>query len=463
MELFARASLWYEGLRARVATYSPWEVFVELLLIWIVVYLIVRFVQGTRAAGALKGLLVLVGVIAVLSRFLGSDGGFDRLTLLYDKLLALVAIGLIVIFQPELRRGLVRLGETSVLRGSRKDVRFIADEISDAVRYLSRARFGALIVIERQSRLGGLVEGGTRLNAELSSQLLQTIFFPGSALHDLACVVRGKIVEAAGVQLPLADPSDMPSKQLGSRHRAALGLSQECDAIVVVVSEETAAVRIADRGKLSEAMTPDEFETRLLQLLSASNAAAASFGTTVAAGASGAERSGDSNAGLGANADSRGLGNGDTMSDGASGLTLSGGSVVGESAMQDTGAQDFMLRGGGAAEGSSAYGSVVAVGAAESARELTAEQEAADNSLDAPGLSSLSRENDQTSMGLSSLSEELLREDEGQSSGSMLEKGHDKGHDKGQDKGQDKGKGKGNDRGNDKANDKANDKGGGRR
>ncbi len=429
MELLSRASLWLEGLRGRVATYSPWEIFVELLLIWVVVYLIVRFVQGTRAAGALKGLLVLVAVIAILSRFLGSDGGFDRLTLLYDKLLALVAIGLIVIFQPELRRGLVRLGETSVLRSGRKDVRFIADEISDAVRYLSRARFGALIVIERQSRLGGLVEGGTRLNAELSSQLLQTIFFPGSALHDLACVVRGKVIEAAGVQLPLADPSDMPSKQLGSRHRAALGLSQECDAIVVVVSEETAAVRIADRGKLSGPMTPDEFEVKLLQLLSATNLDASLAGVGAATGAITRASVGDrASRDRHAQGDGERRGDGlsdtmgETMGDGASGLTLAGGSVVGESAMQDsTGMRVALGETGSLGDaspqdsqgGSSAYGTAVGAVASGGQHELSAESELADNSLDAPGLSSLSRENDQTSMGLSSLSEEMSRDEEG--------------------------------------------------
>lgn len=406
MELLHRANLWFEGLRARFATYSPWEVGVELFLIWIIVYLIVRFVQGTRAAGALKGLLVLVAIIAIVSRFMGSEGSFNRLGLLYDKLLALVAIGLIVIFQPELRRGLVRLGETSVLRGTRKDVRFIADEIADAVRYLSKARFGALIVIERQSRLGGLVEGGTRLNAELSSQLLQTIFFPGSALHDLACVVRGKVIEAAGVQLPLADPSDMPSKQLGSRHRAALGLSQECDAIVVVVSEETAAIRIADRGKLSTPMSPDEFEAKLLQLLSAANVPL-TRGASSSAGSSSA-------AGHDANSDIPG--------DGASGLTLAGGSVVGESSLSDTTGMSAALgdtmglssTGELTTEGSTAFGAVAGIGASMSSRDaaIAASAEAMDNGLDAPGLSSLSRENDQTSMGLSSLSEELSREGE---------------------------------------------------
>ncbi|MFO0832249.1 MAG: diadenylate cyclase CdaA [Phycisphaerales bacterium] len=252
-----------QGLASRLTTYPWWQVAVEFAVIWIVVYLIVRFVQGTRAAGALKGLLVILVVLTILSRVLGGAVTFQRLGLLYDRFLGFVAIALIVIFQPELRRALVRLGETSFLRSTPKDITYIVGEVADAARYLSRSRFGALIAMERQTKLGGLVEGGTRMNAELSSSLIQTIFFPGSALHDLACVVSGRVILAAGVQLPLADPTDMPDPSLGSRHRAAVGLSQECDAIVVVVSEETGGIRIAERGKLTEPLSDQQLRGEL--------------------------------------------------------------------------------------------------------------------------------------------------------------------------------------------------------
>jgi diadenylate cyclase len=247
----------------RLSTYPVWQVLLELLVIWIVVYVVFRFVQGTRAAGALKGLLVLLIVVTVLSRVFGGTGSFQRLGLLYDRFLALVAISLVVIFQPELRRALVRLGETPFFRTTPKDIRFIADEIATAATYLSKAKFGAIIVVERSVGLSGLVDGGTLLNAELTSRLLQTIFFPGSALHDLAVIVKGRSIHAAGVQLPLAEPGEMPDPTLGSRHRAAVGLSRECDALVVVVSEETGACRIAERGKLSTRMTAAELRTEL--------------------------------------------------------------------------------------------------------------------------------------------------------------------------------------------------------
>jgi diadenylate cyclase len=256
-----------QSLVERLHTYSWWEVGIELLIIWIVVYAAARFVRGTRAAGALKGLLVLLILVTLVSRVLGGGAAFQRLGLLYDRFVALVAVALVVIFQPELRRALVRLGETPFFRSTPKDIAYIVNEIASAAGYLSKAKFGAIIALERQIGLAGLVEGGTPLNADLSSRLLQTIFFPGSALHDLAVLVKGRTVSAAGVQLPLAEPAEMPDPSLGSRHRAAVGLSKECDAVVVVISEETGSIRLAERGHLTEPLSVDtlrdELETRL--------------------------------------------------------------------------------------------------------------------------------------------------------------------------------------------------------
>lgn len=257
-----------QGLLGRLAGYQPLEVAFEFVVIWLVVYAIVRFVQGTRAAGALKGLFLLVVSVAIASRVLGGGDSFQRLGLLYDKFLALFAIGLVVIFQPELRRALVRLGETPFLRGTPKDMKFIVAQIADACTYLSRAKFGALIVLQRQVGVAGLVEGGTPLNAELTSRLLQTIFFPGSALHDLAVVVKDRTIVTAGAQLPLAEADDLPDPSLGSRHRAAVGLSKECDALVVVVSEESGAIRLAERGRLSDPLSAAEFRVELERRLS---------------------------------------------------------------------------------------------------------------------------------------------------------------------------------------------------
>lgn len=242
----------------RLSTYDWWEVGLELAFIWIFVYAIARFVQGTRAAGALKGVLVLFLLLTLGAKILAGSDAFPRIGFLFEKVLGVIAIGLIVVFQPELRRALMRLGETPIFRGTPTEIAAVAQEISDAAAYLSKARFGAIIVVQRQEGAKAIIDGGggTLMNAELSARLLQTIFFPGSALHDLAVLVRGRTLIAAGVQLPLADPSEMPDPSLGSRHRAALGVSKEHDVVVVVVSEETGAVRLAERGRLSKPMTP---------------------------------------------------------------------------------------------------------------------------------------------------------------------------------------------------------------
>ncbi len=263
-----------QDLLRRIALYEPWEVAIELLIIGTIVWLMVRFVQGTRAAGALRGIFVLFVMLvagAVFLRVLGGQRAFPRLTYLTNGLFQIALLALIVVFQPELRRALIRLGETlnqtRLLRRSVHGSRETIEAVSDACKYLARARFGAIMVIERSIGLQGLVEGGTTLDARVSARLLQTIFFPGSALHDLAVLIRGDHVHAAGVQLPLAEPEDMPNPSFGSRHRAAVGVTRECDAIAIVVSEETGRIRVAERGRLSGAMTSDELRAFLIERL----------------------------------------------------------------------------------------------------------------------------------------------------------------------------------------------------
>jgi len=256
-----------QGLLDRLASYPRWEVLVELLLIGAVVFAVSRLVRGTRAAGALKGMFVILLLITLIARVFGGGESFQRLAFLYDRFLAVVAIGLLIIFQPELRRALIRLGESGFFRSGSPQVAEAMDAIAEACSYLSKSRFGALLVLQRQASLSGLVEGGTVLDAELSSRLLQTLFFPGTALHDLAVVIKGNVVHAAGVQLPLAASADMPDASLGSRHRAAVGLTQECDALVVVVSEETGHIRIAEGGRLSEPLAREDLAGELVQRL----------------------------------------------------------------------------------------------------------------------------------------------------------------------------------------------------
>ncbi|MBL8757014.1 MAG: diadenylate cyclase [Phycisphaerae bacterium] len=259
MGIFERLSQLLE----RVQGYSPGQIAIELLVIGTVVYAVVRFVQGTRAAGAIKGLFLLLVVATLLTRILGQREAFQRLTFLYDNFLTIAAIALIAIFQPELRRGLTRLGEAPLFRRQAPRADAVVSAIAGACKFLSKARFGAIIAIEREVAIKGIVEEGTTLNAEVTAPLLQTIFFPGSTLHDLAVVISGGQISQAGVQLPLAEPASMPEPGLGSRHRAAVGLSQECDAIVVVVSEESGTISVAERGRLLRGLSPQQLEVYL--------------------------------------------------------------------------------------------------------------------------------------------------------------------------------------------------------
>jgi diadenylate cyclase len=250
----------------RLGSYSWWEVAIEIVLIWLVVFVVFRFVQGTRAARALKGLLFILIVGTLFVRFLGDDD-FSRIAYLYDRMLAVIAIALVVIFQPELRRALIRLGETRFLHGGYEGAAKVAGELAPACSFLSKARFGAIIVIERRVGLKSFTEGGTVVNATLSAALIQTIFHPGSALHDLAVVIRGDTVHSAGVQLPMAGPTEISDQSFGSRHRAAIGVTKESDALVVVVSEETGFIRIAQRGQISAPINPNDLEAELKEEL----------------------------------------------------------------------------------------------------------------------------------------------------------------------------------------------------
>ncbi|MGH7132036.1 MAG: diadenylate cyclase CdaA [Phycisphaerales bacterium] len=248
----------------RLREYPWWQVAVELLVIWVLCYALVRVVQGARAATPLKTLFFVLLMAALVIRIAGSRESFQRLAFLYDNFLWVMAIMLIVVFQPELRRGLMRLGERSLFGRSTKPETATVDAVTEAAVYLGRAKFGAIVVIEREVPLSGIVEGGTVLHARVSARLLQTVFFPGSALHDLAVVIKGDEVVAAGVQLPLAEESDVPDHRLGSRHRAAIGISQDTDAIVVVVSEETGIVSLAERGELTRGLNEQELRGLLV-------------------------------------------------------------------------------------------------------------------------------------------------------------------------------------------------------
>jgi len=241
---------------------DPLAVVIEMAVIWLGVFLVLRFLQGTRGAGVFKGLIVLVAALFLALRVVGlfSDS-FARLRFLSEGLLGALAIFLLVVFQPELRQGMVRLGQTAAFHPARRRRDRTLDAVAEAVEFLSRNTFGAVIVIERTVPLGGLAANGVPIDAVVGARLLESIFWPSSPLHDLAVVIRGDRIAAACVQLPLADEG--VGHRLGSRHRAAVGTTVETDALVVVVSEETGSIRLAEKGRLSDEIKPDDLESVL--------------------------------------------------------------------------------------------------------------------------------------------------------------------------------------------------------
>ena len=160
----------------------------------------------------------------------------------------------------------MRLGETRLFRRLSNQIDDDIDQLVNSATFLSRRKIGGLIAIEREVGLGGIAENGTRVNADLTAELLNTIFWPNSPLHDLGVVISQGRVAFAGVQFPLAE-SDELERELGSRHRAAVGMSQESDAVVVVVSEETGDISVAESGKLIRKLTPDALRGLLSELL----------------------------------------------------------------------------------------------------------------------------------------------------------------------------------------------------
>ncbi len=248
----------------RLDAYNWWIVCIELLLIGAVVHSVLYFLRDTRGARLIRGTILFL-VISFTVIWL-SGNKLIRVEYLFQRILLFTSLAIVVVFQPELRRALIRLGEARFFRAGPKRPADMVEALVKSAEYCSRNRIGALIAIERQVGLAGLAENGASLDAEISSELLNTIFWPGSALHDMGVVIRHGRLTAAGVQFPLDEGTDLPT-ELGARHRAALGLSQDTDALIIVVSEETGIISIAQRGKLDRGLTADELRRRLHQEL----------------------------------------------------------------------------------------------------------------------------------------------------------------------------------------------------
>jgi diadenylate cyclase len=235
-----------------------WRDVVQILLVAVVIYRGLRFLVGTKALQIVLGLVLLAitYIAAVLLKF-------TMITYLLGLVFTYGAFAAVVVFVPELRHALARMGQSRVFRflAATKNTA-VAEQVAEAVDRLSRNATGAIIVLERENILDEFLASGTEMEARVSVDLLTTIFTPYSPLHDGAVIIRGDQIIGAGCILPLTQ-RPVEDRSLGTRHRAALGLSEETDAVAVVVSEESATISVAIRGRLERGLTPEKVQAIL--------------------------------------------------------------------------------------------------------------------------------------------------------------------------------------------------------
>ena len=249
-----------------ISTISVVDV-LEILLVAITFYKLYKMIEGTRAITLVKGILVLFVVNFICSAVLN----LPLLSWLFEKIMTWMFIVLPIIFQPELRRTLEKLGqgrflfEDAPVSLDEEEAQKVTAELVKAAKSLSATKTGALIVIERKMGLNDIADTGIKMDAIITSELIQNIFFVNTPLHDGAAIVRGKKIFSAGCLLPLTEKRGL-SKELGTRHRAAIGMSEQCDALILVVSEETGTISIAENGTLSRKLDEEKLTKKLLPI-----------------------------------------------------------------------------------------------------------------------------------------------------------------------------------------------------
>ena len=238
---------------------------IDIVVVALAIFYLLKVIRGTRAMQLVRGLAFII-IIRILSGYLE----LQTVSWILDQLINWGPIALIVIFQQEVRRSLENIGRRSLLDGFDKNKQTaeqkLVVDLSDAISYLGKRKIGALIAIEQRDTLQDYVRTGIELNADISSELLINTFIPNTPLHDGAVIIRGSKIAAAATYLPLSDNRTI-SKELGTRHRSAVGLSEQTDAIVIVISEETGEVSIAQNGYLNRKLDENEYRKILSQQL----------------------------------------------------------------------------------------------------------------------------------------------------------------------------------------------------
>lgn len=243
---------------------------VDVFIIAIVIYYVLMAIKGTRAVQLLRGIMIVVAIYMLSNIF-----RLDTFHYILSAIFQVAMFAIIIIFQPELRNLLTQLGRFKVGSffgisfdgtASDEEMQIVIENIAVAAENMSKTKTGALIVIERGTRLGEYMNSGTKLEAEVSSELLENIFVPKTPLHDGAVIIRGNKILTAGCVLPLTANTNL-SSELGTRHRAALGLSEASDAVIVIVSEETGTISVAIKGSLTRNLSESSLKKALTKLL----------------------------------------------------------------------------------------------------------------------------------------------------------------------------------------------------
>ncbi len=234
----------------------------EIFILTALLYFVFRLFKGTRGSSILTGLIILFSALYAIT----SLSHLDVLNWILSKLMLYISLATVVIFQPEIRRVLARLGRQPWRTNAMASQKTLVDPIMQCVKLLSKRKIGALIAIEREIGMRAIQDTGTKMNSAVSAELLSTIFFPHTPLHDGGVIISGDRICAAGCLFPLSQKEEL-SKTLGTRHRAAIGITEETDAIVVVVSEETGAVSLAYNGRLRRGLNDDRLRRMLSSML----------------------------------------------------------------------------------------------------------------------------------------------------------------------------------------------------
>jgi diadenylate cyclase len=243
-----------------------WRDVLDVILVTYIFYKLIVVIRGTRAEQLVKGLAVLL-IASVLSGQLG----LRTINWLLSNILTIGLLAIPIVFQPELRRALETLGRGKIFTRASYiygeiDIEQMLDEMVKAIQVLVKKRLGALIVIERETGLKELIETGIAIDGQVTAELLINIFLPRSPLHDGAVIIRGNRIMAAGCYLPLTENPNL-STELGTRHRAALGVSEHSDGVAVIVSEETGVVSMASNGKLTRYLDEKTLKQMLMNLI----------------------------------------------------------------------------------------------------------------------------------------------------------------------------------------------------